>query len=130
MAQWPSVVRATARMMQPEGSRTVVFVADAARSTTATCRRFGLAAIDFEFPARARKLSARVLFLVSGRENGLSLRSLPRFAGAAPLATAAVVPALGHGWPGQDPALFAETVRAQVPGTTRPFRLQIVEPVR
>ncbi len=64
-----------------------------------------------------------VLILTGENEHPLIRQSQVELAAALPNATARIAPAVGHGWSGERPDLFAEAVRAWVMDKPLPFGL-------
>ncbi|WP_421723829.1 alpha/beta fold hydrolase [Bauldia sp.] len=122
----PFFARRTAKMLGATDADTQLFVEEAATVRAAAFRRALANVIDFAAPMNLEEIETATLFLAGGREHPLIRSSLPAFAERLKAGRAAEVPGLGHGWPLQDPALFAETVRAQVRGAALPKGLNAV----
>lgn len=115
LAPRPFFARKTARMMGAE-TNVAGFVAAAGRTRPAAFRRATNDVVDFDLPASPSKTGTRLAFVAGSREHPLILEGLEtckhRFAGS----VTAIAPGLGHGWAGEDPALFARFVTAHMAG--------------
>jgi pimeloyl-ACP methyl ester carboxylesterase len=103
--------------------------AAAARSMApGTFPRVGADLMDYRVPGAAAVSDCRVLAVAGDREQELVRRSLPVVSAAFPRGGARVVPGVGHAWNGEQPALFADVVRAHVAGTELPRVLREPQP--
>lgn len=74
--------------------------------------RANLDAVAYTPPHDLQKSTTPLLILAGAREHVLIRDDLARVQDWAPSAEAALVPGLGHGWPGEDAALFATVASA------------------
>ncbi len=103
--------------------------AEAARAMApGTFLRVGAELMGYRVPGAAAGSTCRVLAVAGEREQELIRRSLPVLSTAFPRGAARVVPGVGHAWNGEQPALFAEVVRAHVADTGLPGALREPEP--
>lgn len=89
--------------------------------------KIGRELMGFGPPAEADRITSPTLVVAGEREQALIRESVPRLVAALPDARGYVVPDLGHGWSGEAPELFAQTVRAWVTGGPLPEGLVRVE---
>ena len=122
------VLRADARALRVPPEDRDGYLAAARSMAGGTFRAVGAELGAFAVPEAARRSGARMLLTAGEHEHALIRRSLPELAGAFPSAVARVVPGTGHAWPGEQPALFAEALRAHVAGTPLPDRLLAAGP--
>ena len=80
--------------------------------------------LEYRVPPAAVTSASRVLAVAGEREQELIRRSLALVAGAFPRGAARLVPGVGHAWNGEQPALFADLVRAHVAGDELPAALR------
>ncbi|CAA9559742.1 MAG: hypothetical protein AVDCRST_MAG86-679 [uncultured Truepera sp.] len=78
----------------------------------------------FGLPAEVDRITCPTLVIAGEREQALIRESVPRLTAVLPDAQGYVVPGLGHGWSGEAPELFAQTVRAWV--TEQPLPKELV----
>jgi len=83
---------------------------------------------DFDLQDELPKIDVPTLVIAGAKEQATILDSLLDYRRSMPDCTARTVPEMGHAWCYQDPALFAETVRAWVGQAPLPHRLDVVEP--
>lgn len=76
--------------------------------------------MSFGPPADPGHITSPTLVVAGEREQPLIRASVPRLVAALPDARGYVVPSVGHGWSGEAPELFAQTVRAWVTGGPLP----------
>lgn len=126
LATRPFFARRTARQFGGEHVDVQSFVTEAGKTRAGAFFCATNAVVDFEAPANLGEISTRAVLCGGGAEHALIKTSLPILAGGMPNGTAAEAPGLGHGWAGQDPTLFAETVRAQVRQTALPGQLCLI----
>ena len=86
-------------------------------------------AANFTLPGGLESVTSPTLALAGANEHALILQSLPLIAGALRHSAAYTVPAAGHGWNGELPGLFSDTVRAWVSGQPLPEKLMEVPAV-
>lgn len=110
------VARKTAKMLRVPPEQTEAFAAEAIRSRPASVRRAVDDVIDFVLPESPQKVPTRLHFAAGGREHAMVRNGLPVFTGRFPGSTSALVPGLGHGWSGEDPAAFAAMLRTHIAG--------------
>lgn len=83
--------------------------------------------MSFGLPAEANRVTCPTLVVAGEREQALIRESVPRLVDVLPNAQGYVVPGMGHGWSGEAPELFAQTVRAWVTEKPLPKGLVRVE---
>ncbi len=127
----PRLMRVTGRIMSPLMRTTPLlranaralgvppedfdgYAAAARAMAPGTFLRVGADLLDYRVPEAAATSSSRVLAVAGEREQELIRRSLPVLSAAFPRGAARLVPGAGHAWNGEQPALFAEVVRAHV----------------
>lgn len=76
--------------------------------------RIGDELMGFRLPAGLADASCPTLVVAGEREHELVRRSIPALVAALPRAEGRLAPGVGHGWNGEAPELFAETVRAWI----------------
>ncbi|MBS8261699.1 alpha/beta hydrolase [Roseibium polysiphoniae] len=93
-----------------------------ANCTAKTTRLASRLALNFDAEAALPKVTAKTLVLAGAKEHSAIKESLSAFSGL-PNGAARIVPDLGHGWIGQAPDLFADTLRAWIEDSQLPQRL-------
>ena len=119
------------RMAKSLGTPEDVVINDdvfAAPTNARTIRAVNRAAVDFDQNANLSGIEAPVLAIAGGKEHELIRASLKRMARDVKNCQARLVPHLGHGWPIQNPDLFARTLRSWIGETDLPTELEIVSP--
>ena len=122
------LLRANARALGVPAEDFDGYAAAARAMAPGTFTRVGADLMDYRVPEAAATSSCRVLAVAGGREQELIRLSLAVVSAAFPRGGARVVPGVGHAWNGEQPALFAEVVRAHVTGTELPPALQEPRP--
>jgi pimeloyl-ACP methyl ester carboxylesterase len=137
----PRLVRAAGRLMSPLMATTPLlranaralgvppedfdgYAAAARAMAPGTFLRVGADLVEYRVPEAAATSSSRVLAVAGEREQELIRRSLPILSTAFPRGAARLVPGVGHAWNGEQPALFAEVVRAHVTDGELPAALR------
>jgi pimeloyl-ACP methyl ester carboxylesterase len=118
------LLRANARALGVPPEDFAGYAAAARATARGTFLRVGGDLLEYRVPEAAAASATRVLAVAGDREQELIRRSLPLIAGAFPQGAARLVPGAGHAWNGEQPALFAELVRAHVAGTDLPAALR------
>ncbi|MEP2102948.1 MAG: alpha/beta hydrolase [Parasphingorhabdus sp.] len=98
-----------------------------ANATPKTMRKVGKLAVEFDVRKQISEIATPTLLLAGTKEHPMILDDLPFFQSAMKNCRSMRVPGMGHGWCGEDPALFAETVRAWLNQKTLP---KVLEPIR
>jgi pimeloyl-ACP methyl ester carboxylesterase len=106
------LLRANARALGVPPEDFDGYAAAARAMAPGTFLRVGADLLDYRVQAAAATSSSRVLAVAGEREQELIRRSLPVLSAAFPRGAARLVPGVGHAWNGEQPALFAEVVRA------------------
>ncbi|GFE51723.1 3-oxoadipate enol-lactonase [Roseobacter cerasinus] len=116
LAPRPAFARRTARMM---GAAVDVegFVAAAGQTRASAFRRATNDVLDFDCTTLPAQTGTRLAFVAGSREHMLIRDGLDVFSARFAGSITAVAPGLGHGWAGEDPALFAQFLRAHIEGT-------------
>lgn len=122
------LLRANARALGVAPEDFAGYAAAARAMAPGTFLRVGAELVDYRAPEAASGSATRVLAVAGEREQELIRRSLPEIAGAFPRGAARLVPGVGHAWNGEQPALFAELVRAHVTDAELPETLREPQP--
>ncbi|NEM08002.1 alpha/beta fold hydrolase [Geodermatophilus normandii] len=122
------LLRANARALGVPAEDFDGYAAAARSMAPGTFTRVGAELVDYRVPEAAAVSDCRVLAVAGDREQELVRRSLPVVSAAFPRGEARVVPGVGHAWNGEQPALFADVVRAHVAGTELPRVLREPQP--
>ena len=122
------VLRANARALGVPAEDFEGYARAARSMAPGTFLRVGAELMDHRLPEGARTSPSRVLAVAGEKEQELIRRSLPVIAAAFPEAHARLVPGVGHAWNGEEPALFADVVRAHVADHPLPEALVPVAP--
>lgn len=77
----------------------------------------------FRLPANAASINVPTLLVAGGREHPLILRSMKEIVAALPNAEGRIAPDVGHGWNGEQPELFSQTIRAWISQAPLPSQL-------
>jgi pimeloyl-ACP methyl ester carboxylesterase len=118
------LLRANARTLGVAPEDFDGYAAAARAMAPGTFLRVGAELLGYRALATAVGSTSRVLAVAGDREHELIRRSLPVLAAAFPHGMARLVPGMGHAWNGEQPALFADVVRAHVAGTELPAALR------
>ncbi|XWN32648.1 MAG: alpha/beta hydrolase [Devosia sp.] len=110
VATRPFFARKTARMHGSDAADVAGFVAEAARTRLAAFRQATLDVLDYSLPQNINRVTTRTLIAAGRREHQVILGSLSEIERRLPNGRALEVPNVGHGWAGQDPALFARVL--------------------
>ncbi|QTD56609.1 alpha/beta fold hydrolase [Parasphingorhabdus cellanae] len=97
-----------------------------ANATPKTMRRVGKLAVEFDVRDQISAIATPTLLAAGTKELPTILEGLKLFQTEMPNCQAVRVPDLGHGWCGEDPELFADTVRAWLNDQPLPDRLKPV----
>lgn len=120
------LIRASAKSLHIPAHSMETYVSQVKLNSKQAFRRINQQAVKFAPPAAALTGETRKLFLAGSREHPLIKKALSNFS-QAPATTSALVPGLGHGWSGEDPKLFAETVACWIEGRALPEALRMVD---
>ena len=118
------LLRANARALQVPPEDFDGYAAAARSMAPGTFLRVGADLLGYRVPPAAATSASRVLAVAGEREQELIRRSLAPIAEAFPHGAARLVPGVGHAWNGEQPALFADLVRAHVAGDGLPAALR------
>lgn len=77
----------------------------------------------FRLPVNVASITAPTLLIAGAREHPLILRSLKETVAALPNAEGRIAPDVGHGWNGEKPELFTQTIRAWLSQSLLPAEL-------
>lgn len=80
----------------------------------------------FHLPPNVASIACPTLLLAGEHEHALIHQSLGAATQTLPHAQARVAPGVGHGWNGENPTLFADTIRAWITDTPLPSELRAV----
>lgn len=80
----------------------------------------------FRLPDNVAAITCPTLLVAGEHEHSLIRQSLVTTQAALPMAQARIAPDVGHGWSGERPELFAQTVRAWITDTALPPELRPV----
>jgi hypothetical protein len=114
-------------MMQLPDEAKPLYRRDSKRLSRQTISRVYDEVTNFTLPAKLFQQSPRLLALAGEKEMGLILDSLPDFH-QLKTAVTANIPNAHHGWNGEFPQLFTETVASWVEERPLPAALQITNP--
>lgn len=82
---------------------------------------------SFRLPENIAEITCRTLFVTGEAEHTLILQSLRQLKREMPNSVACIVPKGGHGWIGENPRLFADTVRSWISNQPLPDELKTAE---
>lgn len=125
-SRFPFMAKQTARMFGLEGEDVNTFVREARKTRLSAIRQTIVQVIDYVPPANLSAITTRILFVAGSKEHETILKSLLWLASHVPHGQAAIAPGLGHGWAGQDPALFVQVVEAHQAACSMPQGMQVV----
>lgn len=94
-----------------------------ANASPKTMRKVGKLAIEFDVRKQISSIATPALVAAGAKEHDSICNDLALFQREMQNCRAVTVPEMGHGWCGEDPQLFAETVRAWLTETPLPERL-------
>ncbi|MBM7068121.1 alpha/beta fold hydrolase [Actibacterium sp. 188UL27-1] len=114
--KWPSRARRTGKMFVEDDGDLEGFVREAIKTSAQAMRRTGHQVIDYSLPAAAAAIQTRVLIAFGSKEHPVIRSSNAIFKETLPRHSMFEAQGLGHGWPGQDPALFARVVQDHIAG--------------
>jgi pimeloyl-ACP methyl ester carboxylesterase len=114
------VLRANARGLKVPEEDVEGYLAAARTMARGTFLKVGAELIGYRVPPAAASSGSRVLAVAGTEEHELIRRSVPLLARAFPKGAGRLVPGRGHGWAGEDPALFAAVLSAHLTGTALP----------
>jgi pimeloyl-ACP methyl ester carboxylesterase len=118
-----AIARLSARQMHVPADETADFIAASRAVTYRSLAAIVLESAAFRVPPGLDGFDRAVLILAGQKELRLVLGSADRLRAVLPNAEVRIVPDQDHAWPLQDPALFADTVRAWVDGRPLPSML-------
>ncbi len=108
------LLRANARGLRIPDSHFTGYRESAKAMSRKAYLSIGRELMRFGPPANPERITSPTLVVAGEREQALLRDSVPRLVAVLPDAQGYVVPGLGHGWSGEAPELFAQTVRAWV----------------
>lgn len=116
----PFFARKTAGMLGGDTADVDAFVAEAGRTRPQAFRRASIDAVEYALPDNLERIEARVMVASGSKEHPLILHSLDEITSRIPHSGKFQAQGLGHGWSGQDPALFAQVALAHMAGDDVP----------
>lgn len=122
----PFFAKKVARLFVPDGQSTDALVAEMGTVSSSTRARVGFNAVDYEPPSDLGAIKTRALFVAGSNEHALIMSSLGVLADRVPNGSAAIAEGYGHGWAGQAPELFAQTIAATADNRPLPKGLNAV----
>lgn len=123
LARTEFMLRQSARMLKLSPDVYDQFKQSQLRITGAMFDRIMKELDDFRAPADLSKTTIPLLVIVGQKEMGLNYRNARSALQIQPNAVGRIAPAVGHGWNGENPALFNAMVRAWLTDSPLPDEL-------
>lgn len=95
------------------------FASEAAKTRPSAFRRASLEAVDFAPPANLDEVATSTVIAAGEREHPLIRDDQNRIASMLPHGRTLMIEGLGHGWPVQNPALFARVLNDHISDASR-----------
>lgn len=111
---WSFLARRNAAQLGVPDDMLDVFAAEAAKTRASAFRHASLEAVDFQPPANLGEVATSTVIAAGEREHRLIREDQARIVSMLPYARTLTIDGLGHGWPLQNPALFARVLRDHI----------------
>lgn len=112
----PFFARKTAKMLGGDTADADAFVSEAGHTRAQAFRRASIDAVEYSLPGNLEDIKTRVVVAAGSKEHPLILHSLDEITRRIHHSKTFQAQGLGHGWSGQDPALFAQVALANMAG--------------